>query len=113
MVAMILSRRMLLRRFLASFSTPALPVITFSGKTFASRVAASLLHACGLPQLVCTSSEAYTDTIRSLIIDPVKRSALREHLVKARNSSPLFDSARFTRDYEALLSSMVTTRRDD
>lgn len=89
------------------------PVITFSGKTFASRVAASLLHACGLPQLVCTSSEAYTDTIRSLIIDPVKRSALREHLVKARNSSPLFDSARFTRDYEALLSSMVTTRRDD
>lgn len=79
------------------------PVVTFLGETFASRVAGSLLHAVGLDELICTGVESYKDTIKRLAGDPVRRATLRDVLVRARQTAPLFDSVRFTRDYEALL----------
>ncbi|ODU10837.1 MAG: hypothetical protein ABS84_02390 [Rubrivivax sp. SCN 71-131] len=83
------------------------PVVTFAGRTFASRVASSLNHAVGLPELACADVEGYVRTVLALALDPARRSALRQRLAQARNDSPLFDSQRFTRDFEALLLRMM------
>ena len=78
------------------------PIVTMLGETFASRVAASLLNAVGLPEMVCADVDSYEAMVRRLAIDPARLQALRGTLVQARQSSPLFDTPRFTRDIEAL-----------
>jgi predicted O-linked N-acetylglucosamine transferase (SPINDLY family) len=87
------------------------PLVTFLGPTFASRVASSLLHAVGLDELICDGVEGYRSTIKSLAGDPVRRAGLRAALTQARDTAPLFDSEGFTRDYEALLARMVDRQR--
>lgn len=84
-----------------------LPVVTFMGQTFASRVAASLLNACGLGELIAEDRSSYKQTVLKLARDPALRAELRQRLVAAREASTLFDSERFTRDFEALLQRMV------
>ena len=83
------------------------PVVTFTGQTFASRVASSLVHAVGLPELACRDIEHYARTVVELAHDPERVAAMRAQLVQARTDSPLFDSLRFTRDFEALLLRMM------
>jgi predicted O-linked N-acetylglucosamine transferase (SPINDLY family) len=83
------------------------PVVTFMGETFASRVAASLCHAAGLGELVCDSAADYEERIVALAQDARARAALREKLVAQRDSCVLFDSLRFTRDIEALYLRMM------
>ncbi len=85
----------------------AVPVVTFAGRTFASRVAASLVHAAGTPELACDGLEHYARTVVELAHDPQRMATLRETLAASRQSSPLFDSLRFTRDFEALLLRMM------
>jgi len=78
------------------------PLVTTMGETFASRVAASLLHAVGMPELVAASHEAYFAMARRLALDPDSLGALRARLAGLRSTAPLFDTARFTRDLERL-----------
>jgi len=78
------------------------PVITICGRTFAQRVAASLLHAVGHDELVCDDAASYRRLAVALARDPGRRAALREHLFGQRRASALFDGARFARDIEAL-----------
>ena len=82
------------------------PVVTLEGQTFASRVASSLLHAVGAGELVCRDPQAYADQVVALAADAPRRSALRQRLVQARDSAPLFDATRFARDLEALYARM-------
>ena len=84
-----------------------LPVVSYAGAAFPSRVAASLLTSVGLPELVCDSLAAYERLVLDLANDAPRRLALREHLVRARDTAPLFDSTGFTRDFEALLMTMA------
>jgi len=88
------------------------PVVTFTGRTFASRVAASLDHAVGLPELACDDIEHYARTVVELAHDPGRMQRLRQQLVQARQDSALFDSLRFTRDFEALLLRMMQRHVD-
>lgn len=88
------------------------PVVTWAGQTFASRVAASLVHAVGQGELACRDIEHYAHTVVELAHDPARRQALREQLVQARTASPLFDSAGFTRDIEALYLRMMQRHVD-
>jgi predicted O-linked N-acetylglucosamine transferase (SPINDLY family) len=83
------------------------PIVTRIGQTFASRVAASLLNAVGLPELICTDTVEYERTAVALAADPDRRAALRERLDAARSCAPLFDTARFTRDIESLYLRMM------
>jgi predicted O-linked N-acetylglucosamine transferase (SPINDLY family) len=53
----------------------------------------------------------YRRTIVEIARDPARRQALRERLDQAREDSPLFDSERFTRDYEALMVRMIERMR--
>lgn len=88
------------------------PVVTWAGQTFASRVAASLVNAVGQGELACRDIDHYAHTVVELAHDPARRQALREQLVQARSASPLFDSARFTRDIEALYLRMMQRHVD-
>ncbi|HEX6017417.1 MAG TPA: hypothetical protein VFZ28_04890 [Burkholderiaceae bacterium] len=81
------------------------PVVTIIGETFAQRVAASLLHASGLPELVCHDVAQYEQTVQALAADSQRREGLRARLSTQR-SLPLFDGSRFARDIEALYERM-------
>ena len=83
------------------------PVLTCAGEHFTSRVAASLLHAVGLPELVTADLDGYATAALSLAEDPTKLRAIRARLAAARLDAPLFDSARFARDLEALYARMA------
>ncbi|HEY6354814.1 MAG TPA: hypothetical protein VIY30_10015 [Burkholderiaceae bacterium] len=82
------------------------PPVTLIGETFAQRVAASLLHASGMPELVCHDVAHYEHTIVQLATQPAQREALRARLVAQRAGHPLFDGVRFARDIEALFERM-------
>jgi len=84
------------------------PVVTFSGRTFASRVAGSLLHAVGVPELICQSAEAYESLVLALANDAPRRLALRRRIEMARRTSPLFDGGDIARRLEHLYWRMWT-----
>lgn len=88
------------------------PVVTFEGRTFACRVASSLMRACGLREWVAVSREDYAAKVVHLAGDGALRASIRQHLDAQRDLSPLFDSARFTRDFEALIDRMVIRQRE-
>jgi predicted O-linked N-acetylglucosamine transferase (SPINDLY family) len=77
-----------------------LPLVTKAGSGFAARVAASLLHAAGLEELVAGSDDEYFELARDLAIDPVRVSEIRARLKANRQTMPFFDSAGFTRHIE-------------
>lgn len=76
------------------------PVVTRIGQGFAARVAASLLHAVGLPALVTVSDESYELLALKLAQDNGQRQLLRQRLDRMRMTAPLFDTLRFTRHLE-------------
>ena len=86
------------------------PVVSVSGRSFASRVAASLLQAVGLPELAHDTPEAYARCVIALARDAQRRAAMRAHLLAARDASPLFDGARVARDLEDLYQRMWAAR---
>ena len=88
-----------------------LPLLSLSGEIFASRVAGSLLRAVGLSELITHDAAAYEATAVALLRDPARLAALRRRLVEGRLSHPLFDSARFTADLEALYKRMAARAR--
>jgi protein O-GlcNAc transferase len=77
-----------------------LPVLTCQGNAFAARVAASLLHAVGLPELVTHSLEEYEALARRLASDAALLRLLRDRLAANRQTLPLFDTDRFRRHIE-------------
>ena len=83
------------------------PVVTLRGATFASRVAASLLTAVGLPELVCSDVDGYVAAVVRLARDADERRRLRAHLEGAGRASTLFDTARTTRALEAAYVAMA------
>ncbi len=86
-----------------------LPVLTCAGNTFAGRVAGSLLHAAGLPELVTHSPAAYEELGLRLASEPGLLQGLRNKLLGNRLSAPVFDISRYTRAYEAALTKMWET----
>lgn len=78
------------------------PVVTYMGQTFASRVAASLLNAVGLNELITDNLGDYRRTVRELAADPQRRARLRQELELAREQAPLFDSPRYVRALDDL-----------
>jgi len=78
-----------------------LPLVTCTGETFASRMAASLLWAIGVPELVTESMADYEALAARLAGDPELMASIRMKLARNRLSQPLFDTALFTRHLEA------------
>jgi predicted O-linked N-acetylglucosamine transferase (SPINDLY family) len=83
-----------------------LPVLTCIGETFPGRVAASLLNAIGLPELITTTLEAYEKMAIDLAAHPEKLTALKDKLAENRFTTPLFDTNVFTKHIEAAYTEM-------
>ena len=77
-----------------------LPLLTVCGEAFASRMAGSLLHAAGLPELVTHSLADYEAAALRLAREPKSLAALRTRLAQSRATCPLFDTEKFTRHLE-------------
>ncbi len=87
------------------------PVLTTPGPTFAGRVAASLLSAIGLRELIAESLSAYETRALELAQDAAALRAVTTKLRANRSSIPLFDTARFTRHLEAAFDGMRERQR--
>jgi predicted O-linked N-acetylglucosamine transferase (SPINDLY family) len=83
-----------------------LPVLTCLGETFAGRVAASLLSATDLPELVTTTPEAYEVLAIELATHPDRLKAIKQKLAKNRLTAPLFDSELFTKHIQTAYIAM-------
>ena len=83
-----------------------LPVVTAKGSTFAGRVAASLLHAANLPEMVTNSLSEYEALALKLARAPAELAAIKAKLRANRDSCALFDTLRMTRSLEAVYTRM-------
>jgi predicted O-linked N-acetylglucosamine transferase (SPINDLY family) len=83
-----------------------LPLLTCLGSTVAGRVAASLLHAVDLKDLVTTSLHDYRELALRLARDPALLRSLKTRLAQNRDTAALFDTRRFARTLEAAYSTM-------
>ena len=91
-----------------------LPVLTCLGSTFAGRVAASLLYAIGMPELVTNSAQEYEELASKLAQDRDLLHSLRSKLQQNRLTHPLFDTDRFRRNIEKAYTTMwETSQRGD
>lgn len=80
------------------------PHVALTGETFAGRVSLSLVRAAGCPELHADTLETYAALVVGIAQDPAWLAELKQRLVANRATAPLFDTARFTRNFEAALS---------
>lgn len=83
-----------------------LPVLTCRGESFASRVAASLLHAVGLPELITDNLKDYETLALKLATTPEFLAQIQVKLAHNRLTMPLFDTKRFSRNLEKAYTRM-------
>jgi predicted O-linked N-acetylglucosamine transferase (SPINDLY family) len=88
-----------------------LPVLTVMGPSFVGRVAASMLHALGLDELVTQNLAQYEAQALELARDAGRARALRAKLAAHRRTKPLFDTDRFRRSIERAYEEMFDIRR--
>lgn len=87
------------------------PLITCRGHYFAGRVGASVLAASGMDDLICGDLAAYRDLALGLARSPERLQELRQRLRSRAATVPLFDTTKYTRDFEDLLFRMHALRR--
>jgi predicted O-linked N-acetylglucosamine transferase (SPINDLY family) len=88
-----------------------LPVLTQIGATFAGRVAASLLNAVGLPELIAATRDEYEKLALALARDPERLASLRAKLMQNRLTTPLFNTEMTTRHIERAYQEMYERHR--
>jgi protein O-GlcNAc transferase len=88
-----------------------LPVLTCSGRSFASRVGESVLKAVGLHELVTHSLEAYAQSALALARDPSRLGSITQRLAENRATSPLFNTAQYCRHLETAFAQMRERQR--
>jgi hypothetical protein len=82
------------------------PIVTFTGRTFAARVCASVVCAAGLEELACPTPEAYVAKAIELAHNREKLAAIKSKLVEGRDSCLLFDTPRLVVALEDLYRQM-------
>jgi predicted O-linked N-acetylglucosamine transferase (SPINDLY family) len=90
-----------------------LPVLTCAGEGFASRVAASLLTAIGLPELIVSAPEHYEELAVHLATDAQRLTEVKKRLADNRLTAPLFDAQRYTRQIEAAYTKLYERYQAD
>ena len=84
----------------------SLPVLTRIGNSFASRMAASLLTAIDLPEMIVKTKKEYRDLAIELATNKEKLNQIKNKLIKNRLTSPLFDAELFKENIEELYLTM-------
>ena len=82
------------------------PVLTVPGRTFASRVCASLVRAAGMGDLVCSTTEVYVARAIELGRNPDLVAAMKRRMIAVRDSCLLFDTPQLVRHLEDLYRQM-------
>ena len=90
-----------------------LPVLTQMGQSFASRMAASVLNAVGLPELITTTQEEYESLAISLAKIPVEIQKIKNKLAANLPASDLYNTQKFTRNIESAYRSMYQRYQND
>jgi protein O-GlcNAc transferase len=90
-----------------------LPLLTCAGESFCARVAASLLNAAGLPELVTNSLSEYEELAVNLAGDRARLAALTEQLNANRMTLSLFDTERFAGNLEQAYLQMYERYQND
>ncbi len=88
-----------------------LPLLTCAGESYAARVAASLLTALGVPELIAADRAAYEARAIALAQDAAQLGALKQRITANRLTTPLFDTSGFTRAIEAAFTEMLRRQR--
>jgi predicted O-linked N-acetylglucosamine transferase (SPINDLY family) len=83
-----------------------LPLLTCIGEAFPGRVAASLLNAIRLPELITSNQEQYVELAVTLATDPRQLANLRQKLADNRLTTPLFDTRRYTEHLESAFTTI-------
>ncbi|QWD05861.1 tetratricopeptide repeat protein [Polynucleobacter paneuropaeus] len=83
-----------------------LPVLTLIGQSFAARVAASLLNAIDLPELITHTQAEYESLAIELATHPERLAQIKQKLQIHRLTKPLFDTPRYTKNIEAAYAQM-------
>ena len=83
-----------------------LPLVTCPGDTFPARVAASLLGAIGLPELIAPSLGEYEALALEFAREPARLAAIKTKLAANRDTAPMFDTPRFARYLESAYATM-------
>ena len=89
-----------------------LPVLTCAGEAFAARMAGSLLHNVGLPELVTHALSEYEARAAMLAGNPDALHDLRARLAENRLRAPLFDTDRFRQHLEVAYRTMCNLSRE-
>jgi predicted O-linked N-acetylglucosamine transferase (SPINDLY family) len=82
------------------------PILTLSGRSFASRVCGSLARSAGLPGMVVTSAEEYIERAVAFGNDPASLQPLRDKLRAGRDTCVLFDMPLLVNRLEGLYQQM-------
>jgi len=82
------------------------PVITLIGKSFASRVAASLLNAVNMPELITNTREQYESLATDLALDTEKLRIVKSKLINNLPKTALFNCQTFTKNLELAFAKM-------
>src|SRR5262249_26016960 len=90
-----------------------LPVVTRIGETFTGRVAASLLNAIGLTELITSTVQAYESLAIELATNPEKLANIKRKLATNRLTTSLFDIRMYTRHIEAAYTTMYERYQAD
>jgi predicted O-linked N-acetylglucosamine transferase (SPINDLY family) len=90
-----------------------LPLLTCMGEAFAGRMAASLLRALHLPELITITMAAYEELAVDLALNPDRLGEIRTRLWRNRLTTPLFDTAAFTRHLEEAYTAMYARYQAD
>lgn len=90
-----------------------LPVLTCMGESFASRVAASLLNAIRMPELIATTQDQYEALAVELATHPARLADIKRKLGKNRLTTALFDTTAYTRSLEAAYAQMLERHQAD
>lgn len=88
-----------------------LPLLTLAGEAFSGRVAASLLHALGLTELITHSRDEYEQRAVELALDRERLRGIRDALEKRRLTTPLFNTPLLARSLEEAFDAMVRRYR--
>jgi len=83
-----------------------LPILTYTGNSFPSRMASSLLNAINLQELIASSQEHYEDIAIELGLNPNKLEIIKEKLIDNLSTSELYDTPLFTKNIEAAYTQM-------
>jgi protein O-GlcNAc transferase len=89
-----------------------LPVLTQIGSAFAGRVAASLLTAIGLPELIAETQQQFESRAIELATAPAALAVIKDKLARNRVTMPLFNTDLYTRHIESAYAAMLERHRN-